>query len=192
MNRKRLFALILLSAALVIPAAILFFGEAIGIYAKQSILLGRESESPESLTGRIPLWNFLIANYTDVQPLLGYGFQGFWTPGHVLRVSASQDWLIMHGHSGYLDLLLDLGYVGLALMLAILVAAARRSYVYFRGTQDPTWLFMLSLIAMLLFMSFLDTHLLTASIRNFIWFVVLAKLALFDPRFVVVRERAYA
>jgi exopolysaccharide production protein ExoQ len=191
-NRKRLFALLLLSAALIIPAAILLFGETIGLYAKQTILMGRESESPESLTGRVPLWGFLIDNYLDVRPLFGYGFQGFWTPGHVVRVSASQDWLIMHGHSGYLDLLLDLGYVGLALMIAILIAAARRAYVYFRGTNDPTWLFMMSLVVMAIIMSFLDTHLLTSSLRNLIWLVAFAKLAVFDPRFVRVRQAAYA
>lgn len=191
-NRKRFFALLVLSVALIVPAVLLLFGETIGLYVKQTVLLGRESDSPESLTGRIPLWNFLIDRYLDARPLFGYGFQGFWTPGHVLRVSASQDWLIMHGHSGYLDLLLDLGYVGLALMLAILVAGARRAYVYYRDTLDTSWLFMLSLIAMALVMSLLDTHLLTNSLRSFIWCLALAKLAIFDPRPVQVREPAYA
>lgn len=191
-NRKRLFALLLLSLALIIPAAILLFGETLGLYAKQTILLGREGESPESLTGRVPLWQFLIANYIDIRPLFGYGFQGFWTPGHILRASASQDWLIMHGHSGYLDLLLDLGYVGVGLMVAVLIAASRRALVYFRGTEDPTWLFLMSLIVMAFVMSFLDMHLLTSTIRNFIWFVALAKLAVFDPRYVRAREPAYA
>ncbi|HEX2116165.1 MAG TPA: O-antigen ligase family protein [Alphaproteobacteria bacterium] len=191
-NRKRLAALCVLTLALALPAAVLLFGEQLGIMAKQTALMGREGNSPETLTGRIPLWDFLISNYLDVRPLFGYGFQGFWTPQHILRVSASQDWLILHAHSGYLNLVLELGYIGLGLFALVLVLATRRSYIYFRDTRDVTWLFMTSLLVWAIVASFFDSHLLTSSLRNFICMIAFAKLAMFDPRFVRVRQPAYA
>jgi O-antigen ligase len=191
-NRKRLAALCVLTLALVIPAALLLFGEQLGLLAKQTVLMGREDNSPETMTGRVPLWGFLISNYLDVRPLFGYGFQGFWTPDHIIRVSASQDWLIVHAHSGYLNLVLELGYVGLGLFVVVLLVATRRSYSYFRHTQDVSWLFMTSLLVWAIVASFFDSHLLSSSLRNFIFMVALAKLAIFDPRFARVREPAYA
>jgi exopolysaccharide production protein ExoQ len=192
-DRKRLFALCLLSLALLVPAALLLFGdEIISGVAKQTVLMGREGNSPETLTGRIPLWNFLISNYLDQRPLFGFGFQGFWSPEHIIRVSASQDWLIMHAHSGYLNLLLDLGYVGVALFVSVLLLAIRRSYAYFRSTQDVTWLFMTSLVVWAVVASFFDSHLLVSSLRDFMCMLAFAKLAVFDPRFVRVRDEAYA
>jgi exopolysaccharide production protein ExoQ len=191
-NRKRLAALCFLTLALVIPAALLLFGEQLGLMAKQTVLMGREGNSPETFTGRIPLWNFLISNYLDVRPLFGYGFQGFWTPDHIIRVSASQDWLIMHAHSGYFNLVLELGYVGLALFALILILATRRAYSYYRHTRDVTWLFMMSLLVWAIVASFFDSHLLSSSLRNFIFMIAFAKLALFDPTFVRAREPAYA
>jgi exopolysaccharide production protein ExoQ len=191
-NRKRLAALSLLTLALAVPAALLLFGEQLGLYAKQTVLMGREGNSPETLTGRIPLWEFLISNYLDVRPLFGYGFQGFWTSDHIIRVSASQDWLIMHAHSGYLNIVLELGYFGLGLFVLVLLLAARRSYIYFRHTRDVTWLFMMSLLVWAITASFFDSHLLSSSLRNFMFMVAIAKIALFDPTFVRAREPAYA
>jgi oligosaccharide repeat unit polymerase len=191
-NRKRLLALCVLTLALAVPAALLLFGEEIGAAARGAVLMGREGNSPETFTGRIPLWQFLISQYLDVRPLFGYGFQGFWTPEHILRVSASQDWLILHAHSGYINLVLELGYVGLGFLALILVFAIRRAYVYYRSTRDLTWLFIAAMIVMATVASFFDSHLLSSTLRNFIWFVCFAKLALFDPRFVRVREPAYA
>lgn len=191
-DRKRLAALCLLTLALAVPAAVLLFGEELGLLAKQTVLMGREGNSPETLTGRIPLWNFLISNYLDERPLLGYGFQGFWTPEHILRVSASQDWLIMHAHSGYLNLLLELGYVGIGLFSLVLLLTTRRAYAYFRSTGDVSWLFMACLIVWAIVASLFDSHLLTSSLRNFICMLAIAKVCVFDPRFVRVREPAYA
>jgi oligosaccharide repeat unit polymerase len=191
-DRRRLFALCLLTLALLVPAALLLFGEEIGGFAKQTVLMGREGNSPETLTGRIPLWNFLISNYLEERPLFGFGFQGFWSPEHIIRVSASQDWLIMHAHSGYLNLLLDLGYVGVGLFATVLLVAIRRAYAYFRATLDFSWLFMACLIVWAVVASFFDSHLLVSSLRDFMCMLAFAKLAMFDPRYVRVREEAYA
>lgn len=191
-DRKRFLALTVLMLALIGPALIFLIGEDLGIGVKQTVLLGRDNNSPETLTGRLPLWDFLITRYLDDRPFFGYGFQGFWTPQHVVQVTASQDWLILHGHSGYLDLALELGYIGLGLFVAILVAGAVRSYAYFRATRDFAWLFMTGVLTWAMVGSLFDSLLLSTSLRNFICLFIFAKLALFDPRYVRVREPAYA
>jgi exopolysaccharide production protein ExoQ len=187
-DRKRFIVMCLFGFALVVPLVVFLVGEQIGDGVRKAVLLGREGNSPETFTGRIPLWEFLMSHYLDERPFFGFGFQGFWTPEHILRTSASQGWLIQHAHSGYLNILLELGYVGLALFIAVLIFGCMRSYTYFRATRDPAWLFMTALLTWAIVASIFDSHLLSTSLRNFFCMLVLAKLALFDPRFVRVRE----
>jgi exopolysaccharide production protein ExoQ len=191
-DRKRLTVLSLFGLALVVPVVIFLVGEDISAGIRKTVLLGREGNSPETFTGRIPLWEFLISRYLDERPFFGYGFQGFWTPEHILRASASQGWVILHAHSGYLNIVLELGYVGLTLFVSILLLGTVRSYIYFRATRDPGWLFMTAILTWAIVASFFDSHLLSTSLRNFICMLAFAKLALFDPRYIRVREPAYA
>src|SRR5262249_15773198 len=54
------------------------------------------------------------------QPLLGHGFGSFWTDAR------RQLYDIPTSHNGYLDILLELGAVGLALFFAWLLSCARQ------------------------------------------------------------------
>jgi exopolysaccharide production protein ExoQ len=191
-DRRRVVVLGLFGFALVVPLVIFLVGEDLSDGIRRTVLLGRENNSPETFTGRIPLWEFLVSRYLDERPFFGYGFQGFWTPRHILRVTASQGWIILHAHSGYLNILLELGYVGLSLFVLVLAFAMKRVYAYFRATRDPGWLFMAALLTWAIVASFFDSHLLSISLRNFFCMLALAKIALFDPRPVQVREPAYA
>ncbi len=72
----------------------------------------------ETLTGRTETWSQLVP-VVGSQPLLGSGFGSFWT-------TARRDFYEMsNGHNGYLDILLDLGVVGLALFTCWLLNCAR-------------------------------------------------------------------
>ena len=86
------------------------------------LLLGR-SEEASTLTGRLPLWEEL-SDSVAARPLLGHGFGSYWTPGTVFRVSDNQGWQIPHAHSGYFETLLNLGVVGLGLILLTLGSSA--------------------------------------------------------------------
>ncbi len=191
-DRRRVIVLGIFGLALLVPLVVFLFGEDLAAGIRTTVLLGREGDSPETFTGRLPLWGYLVSRYLDERPLFGYGFQGFWTPEHILRVSDSQGWLILHAHSGDLNILLELGYVGMLLFTLVVVFGTVRSYAYFRATRDSTWLFMTALLTWAIFASFFDSHLLSMSLRNFFCMLALAKLALFDPRYVKVREPAYA
>jgi exopolysaccharide production protein ExoQ len=88
-------------------ASVLFLG--IGTSALQT--LGRDP----TLTGRTDLWN-LVLRYAD-NPLLGAGYESFWLGRHL------QDMALINGgnvlnqaHNGYIEVYLNLGWIGLALL----------------------------------------------------------------------------
>ena len=56
--------------------------------------LGRGAETDfVQLNGRLPLWLSLFDNVAQ-QPLLGYGYHGFWTPERIAEVSLEQEWTV--------------------------------------------------------------------------------------------------
>lgn len=59
----------------------------------------------ETLTERSEIWAFLVP-YALENSMLGHGYGGFWT--EAIRGQSSS-----HAHNGYLDVILDLGFVGL-------------------------------------------------------------------------------
>lgn len=110
--------------------------------------IGREGADIKSLTGRIPLWEECLKYFTK-QPLLGYGYQGFWTPKHVNAISYRIGWPPYASHSVYIDLLLGLGIIGMLAYVLIYCFALARSHRCFRGSGYAGYAF---ITAMLLFL----------------------------------------
>jgi len=84
----------------------------------------------ETLTGRTETWEELVPVVMS-DPFLGVGFGSFWT-------TARRDFYQMsHGHNGYLDVLLELGLLGLALYAALLLSCGHRLHAAL--AQDYDW-----------------------------------------------------
>jgi len=81
-----------------------------------STSLGRD----DSLTGRTGIWRTLVP-YAMARPLLGYGAGGFWTTSMRELTSA-------HAHNGYLDMILNLGFVGLSLFLLFFMSLCKKAH----------------------------------------------------------------
>ena len=79
-------------------------------------LIGRDM----SFTGRMPLWEMSL-QAARARPLLGYGYNGFWTGDAriVQYIWAMIDWKAPSAHNGYLDIVLQIGVIGLALYMWI-------------------------------------------------------------------------
>jgi exopolysaccharide production protein ExoQ len=83
-------------------------------------LIGRNA----SFTGRAPLWEGLVEIGTQ-RPFLGSGFGNFW----VINLKEIWNKFAFHpvqGHNGYLDIFLDLGLVGLGLLIWLIVSTYRK------------------------------------------------------------------
>jgi exopolysaccharide production protein ExoQ len=80
-------------------------------------MLGRTPD----LTTRVPLWEALLSLVEN--PLIGTGYEIFWSGKRMLQI-----WYeygpIIQAHNGYLDIYLNLGVIGLSLLLASITAGA--------------------------------------------------------------------
>jgi exopolysaccharide production protein ExoQ len=111
-----------------------------------------------TFTGRTLIWYFASWEI-DRRPLLGWGYQSFWLVGpDGPSVVEGPDWVknMPHAHNGYYDTMLDMGYVGLTL-LVIFIAATLHGIGRI-ADRDPAraWL-MLSLVIFTIFYNFLET-----------------------------------
>jgi len=97
-------------------------GRDFGNWLLDIALLGRTSDVA-SLTGRVPLWQELL-DYVHDRPLVGYGYESFWTRSRIEDISKSQEWAIESAHSAYLELMLNVGWIGLLLVVLVVLSAA--------------------------------------------------------------------
>jgi O-antigen ligase len=81
--------------------------------------LGRDT----TLTGRTELWDTLLEMSPD--PVLGTGFESFWLGPRVARLWQQYWWHPNQAHNGYLETFLNLGAIGVLLLMAVIVRGYR-------------------------------------------------------------------
>ena len=107
----------LIGTYLVIGVLSLVIAEwAFGIYASTIQLLGKDA----TLTNRTLLWSELLK--VDVNPLFGSGFESFWLGERFQKFADSYWWQPNQAHNGYLETYLNLGLLGLLLLMGVLIA----------------------------------------------------------------------
>jgi exopolysaccharide production protein ExoQ len=97
-------------------------------------LLGKDG----TLTGRTGIWSAAIDSIVK-RPLLGYGYQAFWLglEGESYRVILAVSWLLAQAQNGFIDVTLEMGAVGLAIVLLVFGFAFRDAVVcLFRSRDD--------------------------------------------------------
>jgi O-antigen ligase len=115
-----------------------------------------------TFNARLPIWSLMLDKIGE-RPWLGYGYAGFWTSDealHVLNHSwgiVSKDIVRFNSHNGYLDLMLQLGGVGLLLYLThwLVVVVRLVKLAAQPGASDYGW--MLHLVAVFTLLNFCDT-----------------------------------
>jgi O-antigen ligase len=93
----------------------------------------------DTYTGRTTLWEFSLSMIPQ-KPWLGYGLYNFWTTENVLGLEkpyeAAWDYRnIVHGHNNYLDIVLNLGVIGGAVLIWVLFFAPMLNYA--RARRNP-------------------------------------------------------
>ena len=85
------------------------------------------------LTGRVDLWQLALGDI-EAQPMLGYGYQAFWSYNSVpaRRIREAVNWdKAPHSHNGYIEMTLSLGVTGLIIYGILCWTLIRRGYLFF-------------------------------------------------------------
>jgi len=118
---------------LIIAAFTLLLGQ-----AEVAKALGRES----SMSGRTDIWAAVIPAVPN--SIIGAGFESFWISPNVSilqRTLLARGWYpplvedLNEAHNGYLDVYLNLGWIGVCLIAIILFRGYKRAFTSFR--RDP-------------------------------------------------------
>lgn len=97
--------------------------------------MGRTTEVTTG-TGRLPLWQNLM-QYVEDRPLQGYGYEAFWTEGVMKTMLKDEDWAAQHAHNAYLEATLQIGLVGLGLLVLTGLTALAAIAHYGKISGDP-------------------------------------------------------
>jgi exopolysaccharide production protein ExoQ len=95
-----------------------------------------------ALTGRLPLWilSFVMALR---RPWLGYGYDAFWRSGEgdTWAIWRAINWQAPHSHNGFLEVWLDTGIVGLAILVTGFAIYLKRALTLIRlvPTTEANW-----------------------------------------------------
>jgi len=124
----------LLAALVLFAAAELAFG----ISGRFSESLGRGS----NLTGRTELWAHCLEFQSN--PIFGAGFDSFWLGERRERIAEFYNhWSPGGSHNGYLETYLNLGLIGLCILIGLIIATfwkiRRPSFSKFLNGGDIDW-----------------------------------------------------
>jgi O-antigen ligase len=97
-------------------------------------LIDAEMNDPAAFTGRVQIWPVLM-QFANDHFLLGSGYGSFWAIGPDSPIFAyTSNWVttIFEAHNGYLELQVQTGFIGLALVVCLLVI--RPLHILFFGS----------------------------------------------------------
>ena len=114
-GRRPMVVHILVASFLFLSVFALFFDSGGGLLEK----MGRNS----TLTGRTEVWHLVLSQ--RVNPLIGTGFESFWTGPRLETVYRAVK--VDEAHNGYLEEYLDLGWIGICLLALVLIAGYRNA-----------------------------------------------------------------
>jgi exopolysaccharide production protein ExoQ len=124
-----LLAIVLLGAATT--------GASVGRDAKSITTMGR-TDDVSALTGRVPLWNYIWGQLRGHE-LQGFSWGTFWLVDRTLDAHDELGWYPRHSHDAYIQVVVDLGFVGLAIALAIAIGTTARAARLVKLTGRPEY-----------------------------------------------------
>jgi len=88
------------------------------------------------------MWRYVIS-YISRQPVLGYGYSGFWLGAthESSEIERALNEPILYSHNGYLEILVNLGAVGFFLAFGFLATGIKRAFYWSKrsGSSKDCW-----------------------------------------------------
>jgi len=135
-------------------------------------MLGRDG----TMTGRTEIWRAVLVSIMK-HPLLGYGFSAFWLSlqGESANVILALRWAVPAAHNGFLEIWLQLGFVGLLIFLAGFLFALHAAIRGLRrgACAETTWPFAVLLLTLVYNLD--ESSLMQPN--DFLWLLYVATLA---------------
>lgn len=144
---------------------------------QRAVMLGRQQDDADSLSGRFLIWPEVLY-YISKRPIVGYGYDSFWTADHIDAISSRLQWGLREAHCAYLETILGLGVVGLGLaMLAVLCGLGTAIAEYSRS-RNPLYAYIVGVIVFGLIDSLLESGMSATSLVPFLGACALLRMAL--------------
>lgn len=123
-----------------------------------------------SFTGRVPLWSILFQDWAE-RPLLGFGVGGYFTEYKIQEFTRMLGWDANNAHNGFLEALLDVGLVGIFILLIVMYALLKKS-VLIRSKYNSGGQFVCFVLAVLVIQNTMESAFLRPS--NIMWVMFVA------------------
>jgi exopolysaccharide production protein ExoQ len=114
--RRQVIVHVMVFGALGVACSALFLNIGSGMVEE----LGRDT----TLTGRTNIWHFALRMVQN--PLLGSGFESFWVGPRLAEMERLIQQSVNQAHNGYIEVFLNLGWAGVALLSVLLITAYLR------------------------------------------------------------------
>jgi exopolysaccharide production protein ExoQ len=152
---------VVIAAVLIVLACVASLG-VIANFALITEAIGKD----DTLSGRTMIWQSVFGAIMK-RPILGYGYEAFFSQkgDNARNLAMTTGFYVNHPHNGYLSVWLDLGAVGLAIVLVTILNAFRDLKRVWRSKPHTDWY--LCLIILSLVLAFSETTL--AGVNDISW-----------------------
>jgi O-antigen ligase len=130
--------------------------------------IGKDS----TLNGRTDVWSLALDRAAN-RPLLGYGYRAYWIDGNKDRLQSYEGWSdhINHGHNTYLDLFVELGYLGIFAFVLVMIVFCFRIMRRVRKSSDYLSLWAVSSVCFIVVRGSAESTILQHADINWVLFV---------------------
>ena len=160
----------------------------------QAIVIGLGKDP--TLSARTHIWTGSIEKIM-AQPLLGYGRAAFWVPdsqpAYEVGAIASKGFIPAHAHNGFIDAALEIGLLGVGLLVVGLIAtyglSLRRAY----NAQEPEDLWPFTFLTLMVMSNMTETVLITRTSPYWVMYMaIFLSLRIWPKRTGQVADRSDA
>lgn len=138
--RRPVLVHLLVASMLGVTGCALFLGLGSGMLNN----LGRKSD----LTGRTEMWGYALRLVDN--PVFGAGYENFWIGKRLEKMLVVAPG-VNQAHNGYIEVYLNLGWIGVTILLLVIITGYRKIIAAFRRNPSPARLGLAYLVVALLY-----------------------------------------